>query len=633
MPLQKYIFRPGVNKEGTDYSNEGGWFNSNLVRFRKGLPEKIGGWVKATLNTYVGTSRGLHTWVNLSLTKFLGLGTTFKYYIKEGDNFYDITPLRSTTAAGDVTFAATNGSSTITITDTSHGAVTNDFVTFSGAAALGGSGNITAAVLNQEYQILLVTGANTYTITAKDTSGATVTANANDSGNGGSSVVGAYQINVGLDSYVQSTGWGAGTWGSGTWGAATAITDANQLRLWSHDNFGEDLVLNPRASGIFYYDTSAGTLGTTRATALSDLSGANLAPTKALQVLVSDVDRHVLCFGADPISGSSRSGEIDPMLIAFSDQENITEWEPKSTNTAGSLRLSAGSSIIGAIRARQETLVWTDTSLYSMTFIGQPFTFGVNLVNEGVGLIGPNAAVNTPKGVFWMDKKGFYTYNGSLGDIPCTVQNYVFTDLNEGQSFQVFGFLNKEFDEVGWFYCSGTSTVIDKYVVYNYEEGSWTIGELTRSAWVDEGIFNNPMATYTDTSTGTGYLYNHEIGNDDDGSPMNNVFIESSDFDLGEGEEFQSIRRIIPDIKFTGSGGVGQTINMVIKTRNFPAETLSTSSTNTCTSSTSKIDTRLRARQAVLRIESDDDNSEGARLGVGFRVGATRMDVQPNGRR
>ena len=631
MPLQKYIFRPGVNKEGTDYSNEGGWFNSNLVRFRKGLPEKIGGWAKTTLNTYQSTVRALHAWVDLSLTKYLGLGATWKYYIKEGSNFYDVTPLRVTTAAGDVTFAATNGSSTITVTDTSHGAVTNDFVTFSGAASLGG--NVTAAVLNQEYQILLVASANTYTITAKDTSGATVTANASDSGNGGSSVVGAYQINVGLDTYVEATGWGAGTWGAGAWGSATAITASNQLRLWSHDNFGEDLVMNVRAGGVYYFDTSAATLGTTRAIPLTSLSGANLTPTLALQVLVSDIDRHVVCLGADPISGSSRSGTLDPMLVAWSDQENAAVWEPLSTNTAGSFRLSAGSQIIGAIRARQETLIWTDTSLYSMTFVGQPFTFGINLVNEGVGLISPNGAVNTPKGIFWMDKKGFYTYTGAVQDIPCTVQNYVFSDLNEGQAFQTFAFVNKEFDEVGWFYCSADSLVIDRYVVYNYEEGSWTIGELTRSAWVDEGIFNNPMATYTDASTGVGYLYNHETGNDADGLPMDNVFIESSDFDLGEGEDFQSIKRIIPDVKFTGSGGNGQTINMVVKTRNFPAESLSTSTTATCTSSTSKIDTRIRARQAVLRIESDDDNSEGARLGVGFRVGATRMDVQPNGRR
>ncbi len=588
MALEKFILRPGINREGTDYSNDGGWFDANLVRFRKGLPEKIGGWAKATTNTFLGTARALHAWVDLAFTKFLGVGTTFKYYIREGQNFYDITPLRVTTAAGDVTFSASNGDATITVTDTAHGAVQNDFVTFSGASSLGG--NITAAVLNQEYQIATVVDANSFTIEAKDTSGATVTANSSDSGNGGGSVVGAYQINVGLDVYVQSTGWGAGLWGAGTWGSSTAITAANQLRLWSHDNFGEDLLINPRAGGIFYYDTSAGTLGTTRATALSDLAGANLPPTKALQVLVSDIDRHVICFGADPISGSSRTGTLDPMLIAFSDQENVAEWEPLSTNTAGSFRLSAGSSIVGAIRARQETLVWTDTSLYSMTFIGQPFTFGINLVNEGVGLISPNAAINSPKGIFWMDKKGFYNYNGQVQDVPCR-------------------------------------TTIDRYIIYNYEEGVWSIGQLNRSAWIDEGIFNNPMAT------SSGYLYNHETGNDDDGSPMDNVFIESSDFALGNGDQFQSINRIIPDVKFTGDGGTGQTINFVLKQRDFPGDSLVTETTNTCTSSTTKIDTRLRARQAVLRIESDDDNSVEVRLGVGFRVGATRMDLKPNGRR
>jgi len=629
MSLEKFIFRPGINREGTDYSNDGGWFDSNLIRFRKGLPEKIGGWAKNTLNTFKSTARALHAWVDLEITKYLGVGATWKYYVKEGDNFYDVTPLRVTTSAGDVTFSATNGSSTITVTDTSHGAVTNDFVTFSGAATLGGL--VTAAVLNQEYQIDLVTSANAYTITAKDTDGDTVTANASDSGNGGSSVVGAYQINVGLDVYVESSGWGAGTWGAGTWGAATAITSSNQLRLWSHDNFGEDLIMNVRAGGIYYFDISAATLGTTRATPLTSLSGANLAPTIALQTLVSDIDRHVICFGADPISGSSRTGAVDPMFIAWSDQENAAEWEPLSTNTAGSFRLSAGSQIIGAIRARQETLVWTDTSLYSMTFVGQPFTFGVNLVNEGVGLIGPNAAVNTPKGIFWMDKKGFYTYNGTVQDIPCTVQDYVFSDLNEGQAFQVFGFLNKEFDEVGWFYCASGETTISKYVVFNYEEGVWSIGELNRTAWIDEGIFDTPIGGYT--TSDVGYLYNHETGNDADGSPMDNVFIESSDFDISEGEEFQYISRIIPDIKFTGNGGSDQTINIILKQRNFPGESLSTDSTSTCTATTTKIDTRLRARQAALRFESDDDGSLGSRSGVGFRVGAMRMDVRPNGRR
>jgi hypothetical protein len=624
MPLQKFLFKPGINKEGTAYSNEGGWFDSNLVRFRKGLPEKIGGWAKASANSFKSTGRALHAWVNLTGTKFIGLGTTWKYYVLDGGTYYDVTPLRSTTGANEISFAATNGSAVITATDTAHGAVADDFVTFSGAISLGGT--ITATVLNQEYQITSVT-TNTYTFTA------TTTANASDTGNGQGTVIGKYQINVGLDVYVQSTGWGAGLWGAGTFGATTALTFNNQLRLWSHDNFGEDLIINPRLGGVFYWDQSNGL--TTRAIPLSDLSGANLTPTVALQVMVSDIDRHVVCFGADPISGTTRTGAIDPMNIAWSDQENAAEWEPLATNTAGSFRLSAGSSIIGAIRAKQETLVWTDTALYSMTFIGQPFTFGLNLVNEGVGLVGPNAMINTPKGIFWMDRKGFYAYNGSVQEIPCTVQAYVFGDINEGQSFQIFGFVNKAFDEVGWFYCTEDSNVIDKYVVFNYEENVWTIGSLSRTCWLDEGIFNDPKAT--SSSSDVGYLYNHETGNDNDGSAMTNVFIESSDFDIDPaGEDFQFIRRVIPDIQFTGTGSTGsggQTVNVVLKRRNFPGEALTTVITSTCDSDTRKIDTRVRGRQAVLRIESDDDGSSGTAEGVGFRVGAMRLDFRPDGRR
>jgi len=629
MALQKYIFNPGINKEGTDYSAEGGWFDSNLVRFRKGLPEKIGGWQKYIETSYEGTGRKLHGWVDLDGTKLLGLGTRFKLYIQEGTTYNDVTPIRSTTSAGDVTFAATNGSSTITITDASHGAVDGDFVTFSGAATLGG--NVTAEVLNQEYQIQAVPTINTYTIIAKDTDGNAVTANASDSGNGGSSVVGAYQINSGLDVFVGGTGWGVGTWGFGAWGSTSALTDANQLRLWSMDNFGEDLISNPRAGSIYYWDKTNGL--NTRAVALSSLAGANLAPTKGLQVLVSDIDRHVLVLGADPINaaGTARTGSIDPLLIAFSDQENAVEWEPLATNTAGSLRCSAGSEIIGGLRARQETLIWTDVALYSLQFIGPPNTFGLVLLNEGVSLIGPNAAINSPNGIFWMDKKGFYMYNGSVQPVPCTVHAFVFDNLNEGQAFQVFGFVNKQFDEVGWFYCSGENTVIDKYVTYNYVENTWSIGELSRTAWLDEGLVSFPRAA--GKSSDTPYLYSHETGFDDDGSPMNNVFIESADFDIGDGEQFQFIRRFIPDVKFTGDSSGTQKINLVLKARNYPGDTLTTDQTSSFTSSTTKVDTRARGRQAAVRFESDDDAETVDRLGVGFRIGATRLDVQPNGRR
>ena len=628
MPLQKFIFNPGINKEGTDYTAEGGWFDGNLVRFRKGLPEKIGGWQKYIQSSYEGTGRKLHGWVDLDGTKLLGLGTRFKLYIQEGTSYNDITPIRSTTGAGDVTFAATNGSSTITVTDTAHGANEGDFVTFSDAASLGG--NVVAAVLNQEYQIASVPSTSTFTITAKDTSGAEVTANSSDSSNGGSSTVGTYQITSGLDVFVDGTGWGVGAWSSGAWGSTSALTDANQLRLWSMDNFGEDLISNPRAGSIYYWDKTDGL--STRAVALSGISGANLVPTKGLQVIVSDIDRHVLVLGADPINaaGTARTGSIDPLLIAFSDQENATEFEPKSTNTAGSLRCSAGSEIIGGLRARQETLIWTDVALYSLQFIGPPLTFGLNLINEGVSLIGPNGAVNTPAGVFWMDKKGFYSYGGNVTPLPCSVKSYVFDDFNEGQAFQVFAFLNKQFNEVGWFYCSAASTSIDRFVAYNYEEQTWNIGQLSRTAWLDEGIVAFPRAA--GKSNSSHFLFQHETGHDDDGSPMTNVFIESADFDIGDGEEFQFIRRCIPDIKFTGSGE-NQTINVVVKARNFPGSDLTTDQTTAITSSTTKVDTRARGRQAVVRFESDDDAVTDSQLGVGFRVGGTRLDIQPNGRR
>ena len=626
MPLQSYQFQPGINKEGTSLTAEGGWFDANLVRFRKGYAEKIGGWEKYVSTTYEGTGRKLHAWVDLDGTKLLGLGTRFKLYIQEGTTYYDITPIRSTTAAGDVTFAATTSSSTITVTDAAHGAVEGDFVTFSGAATLGG--NITADVLNQEYQIQTVPTSGTYTITAKDTSGTEVTANSSDTGNGGSSVVGAYQINSGLDVFVSGTGWGTGAWSAGAWGSTTSLTDANQLRLWSMDNFGEDLISCPRAGSIYYWDKTSGL--TARAVTLSSLTGANLTPTKGLQVLVSDVDRHVLVFGADPIENGARTGSIDPLLIAFSDQENAAEWEPLSTNTAGDLRCSAGSEIISAIRSRQETLVWTDVALYSLQFVGPPFTFGLTLINEGVSLIGPNAAINSPAGIFWMDKKGFYRYSGAVENVRCSVQSYVFSDFEQGQAFQVFGALNKQFHEVSWFYCSSGSTAIDRYVTYNYQENTWTIGQLERTAWLDEGIFSNPIAA---GKSGSNYLYVHETGNDDDGSPMTNVFVQSGDFDLGEGEDFQFIKRMIPDVRFDGSGGSDQQMNVVLKVRNFPGQSLTADQTSSFSSTTTKIDMRARGRQAVLRFESDDDASSINQLGVGFRIGNTRLDLQPNGKR
>ena len=629
MPLSKIDFKPGINKEETDYANEGGWVDADKIRFRKGRVEKIGGWEKFSTNTIVGSARALHSWISLSGSKYLGIGTTNKYYIEEGGTYNDVTPIRKNTTNA-ATFAATDGSSTITVTDAGHGAVNGDFVTFSSAVSLGG--NITAVVLNQEYQINLVTGVNTYEITAKDTSGSTVTANSSDTGNGGSATDAAYQINSGLENYVQSTGWGVGTWGAGGWGSSTAISAANQLRLWTHDNYGEDLIINPRGGGIYRWVENDNL--STRAVELATTSGANLVPTQALQVITSETDRHLVVLGADPISGSSRTGTLDPMLVAFSDQENPLEFEPLATNTAGSLRLSSGSSIVGGIKARQEILIWTDTSLYSMNFIGPPLIFAINLINEGAGLIGPKAVCNSPKGVYYMSKKGFYYYNGSVQQIPCSVQDYVFSDLNESQAYKCFAGLNEEFSEVWFFYPSldDNTSEISRYAIYNYEEGTWSIGSLERYSWLAAGVLDKPLAG---GENGSKYIYEHEKGFNNDQSAMDGVFIESADIDIGDGDRFVFLKRILPDILFFNDTGTSQNpaINVVVKKRDFSNQTLSTDSTSQITTSSTFTSLRSRARQFVLRFESDDDNTEADQKNYKWRLGSTRVEIQPSGRR
>ena len=622
MPLQKTTFNPGINREGTAYDNEGGWFDCNLVRFRAGRPEKFGGWSKLLSATYQGTARALHNFISLAGTKYLGMGTHLKYYIvQNNDAFNDITPIRNTTGNNEIAFSASNGSSTLTITDTSHGAVQNDFVTFSGAVSLGG--NITAAVLNQEYQIATVTDGNTYTVVAKDTSGSTVTANGSDTGNGQGTVVGAYQINTGLDAYVSSTGWGANSWGSSGWGSTTPLSASNQLRIYTHDNYGEDLIFNVRAGGIYRWIENNGT--GTRATELSAATGANQVPTAALQVLTSETDRHLIVLGADPLNTSNvRTGTVDPMLIAFSDQENPLDFETRTTNSAGELRLSSGSLIVGAVKSRQEIVIFTDTSVYSMQFIGPPFTFGLNLINESTGLIGPKAAVTGPNGVYYMSYDAFYLYNGSVQQLPCSVRNYVFSDINQGQAYKINAFTNNKHSEVGWFYPSASASEVDRYVIYNYLEKVWYYGQLSRTAWLDSNIESYPQAV------SGGYLYEQEKGFDNDGSEMTGVFIESSDFDLGDGDSFAFLRRLIPDVKFLDDDS-SSNVNIVTKTRNFPGDSLTTDNTATVTPSTQQEHMRARGRQAAVRIASNDGNS--GNVGVGWRLGALRYDIRPDGKK
>ena len=625
MPLSKLQFRPGVNQEITSYSNEGGWRDCDKIRFRFGYPEKMGGWEKYTSSTYLGSARALHNWIALDGSNYLGIGTHLKYYIEEGQGLNDITPIRATTAAGDVTFAATNGSTTITVSDTAHGAFENDFVTFSGAASLGGV--ITADVLNKEYQVVRVVDADSYEVTSA------VAANSSDSGNGGSSTVGTYQINVGLDDAVGGTGWGAGTYGRDGWGdaASSGLTTTNQIRLWSHDNFGEDLIINARDSNIYYWDKSNNL--STAAVELSTRTGTRTSvPQIAKQVLVSDQDRHVIAFGCDGLNASSSAnqgnGTQDPLLIRFSDQENPLIWYPAATNTAGDLTLGAGSTFMQAVETKREILVWTDTALNSMRFIGPPFTFGLQQLASNITIMSPNAAVATEDVVFWMGIDNFYVYAGQTQQLPCTVKDKVFLDFNFEQADKVVSGINSEFSEVFWFYPSASSSDNDRYVVYNYGEKVWYFGSLARSAWIDRGVRTYPIAA------GSSYLYNHEFGYDDDGTAMNS-FIESAAIDIGDGDQFTYIRRVIPDLTFNGSTNLSSPqATFTVKARNFPGASFdNTASGDAIRTASSPVETftnqlhlRARGRSFALRVESEA-------LGAKWKLGSPRIDLRPDGRR
>jgi hypothetical protein len=622
MPLVKYVFRPGINKEGTNYSNENGWFDADKVRFRKGKPEKIGGWVKNSLNSFIGTSRKLHTYSNVSGQIFTVAGTHQKLYIKEGLNFNDITPIRNVNT-NSVTFSALNGSSTITATDSGHGAKAGDFVTFAQAVTLGGL--ITADVLNKEYQIISVQSSNTFTFTATDSNDDAVVANSSDTGNGGSGVDATYQINSGLDFYVKSTGWGVDTWGSGTWGSTTALSAVNQLRLWSIDNFGDDAVACVRGGGIFYWDESSGT--STRATNISSVAGASNTPTVALQILVSNVDRHVIAFGCNPIGSST----LDPLLVRFSDTESAADWTPTATNQAGGVQLSQGSQIVSAIQTRQEIIIFTDAGLISMRFVGSPFVYSFTEVAEGFSLIGPNASVNADNKVYFMDRGGFYVYSGAVQRLPCTVLDHVLSNLNLDQAHKIHAGINANANEIIWFYPSGSSTELDRYVIYNFLEQVWSIGTTTdnfvRTAWQDANLLDFPIApSKNSASVNENYIYDHERGHGDDGSNFT-AFIESSDFDLQpDGERYLQIQKFIPDVEFRNQTTVNDTVSFVLKGRDYPLQDLSTLTTIDITPSSTFVNTRARSRQCALRVSNSSSD-------FGWRLGDVRMEIRPDGRR
>tara|TARA_R100001369_G_scaffold71548_1_gene99495 strand:+ start:216 stop:2066 length:1851 start_codon:yes stop_codon:yes gene_type:complete len=616
MALSKIQFAPGVNKEGTEYSADSGWFDSDKIRFRKGRPEKIGGWVKFSETSFLGVCRSILDWASLESIRYIGLGTHLKFYVVSGDLFNDITPIRATTTNG-ILFAATNGSSTITATDSSHGAVVNDFVTIAGAATLGGV--ITAGVLNQEYQITSVPTVNTYTFIAKDSAGDAIAANSSDTGNGGSGVDGAYQINTGTNAFVTGTGWSTSGWGVTSFGSVSSISSAGQLRLFSQDVFGEDLVFNPRGGGIYYWDESGGT--GSRGVDITTISGASDAPTIALQVMVSDIDQHVIAFGSNPIGSSA----IDPLFVRFSDQENAIDWTPTATNTAGGVRINSGSQIIGAVQGRQEIIIFTDVSVHSMRFIGAPFTFQFQTISSDISMISPNAAVNARGSIYFMDKGGFYSYNGSVQPLPCSVKEFVFSNLNVDQAFKVFAAENNAFSEVSWFYPVGTGdTEVTNYVTFNYAENLWSVGTLIRGAWRGAGTRNKPLASSIITSTDENYIYSHEDGFDDDGAAMT-AYVESGDLEINDGERFMMISRVIPDFSFSGLT-TDASINMTIKGKDFPLQDPSTLSSSTITSSTTQNHVRARSRSPIVRLESSG-------VGYGWRLGDLRFDIKTDGRR
>ena len=703
MPLTKLQFKPGIVSDITSYSNEGGYVDGNKIRFRLGFPEKIGGWVKANENTYQGTARSIHNWSALDGSNFLGLGTTFKYYIEEGGTFNDITPDRATTTNG-ITFSATNGSAIITATDSAHGAVEGDFVTISGAASLGGT--ITAAVLNKEHQIATVPNGNTYTIVAS------ATANGSDSGTGGSGVDGVYQINSGLNTTVGGTGWGAGLFSgittsalqtqlnealddsetavdvddetgmttandvilvdeelmlvantgddntmtvtrghSGTtavvhddntlvrlavgnasgdsdfsgWGDASAggVTTTGELRVWSEDNFGEDLLIAPRDGAVYYWEKSEGL--STRGLEIGTLSGASDTPIIAKQILVSDQDRHVIAFGTNSLGTTVQ----DPLSIRFSSQESLLDWTPTATNTAGDLRLGGGSEFIQAVETKQAILVFTDKTLHAMKFIGPPFTFGLQELSKNITIMSPKSAVAVDDVVYWMGQDIFYVYaGGQTQQLPCTVKDKVFLDMNKEQSEKVYAGVNSQFGEIIWFYPSADSSDNSNYVIFNYNDKTWYYGTLARDVWLDKGLRPNPIAA------DGGYLYNQETGFDDDGSAMES-FIESAPIDMGDGDKFSFIRRVIPDITFTGSTALSSpNATFTIKARNFPGAsfddtgsgTTSRTSTSPIEKFTEKLDVRVRGRSFALRVESEA-------LGCKWKLGSPRVDIREDGRR
>lgn len=615
MPLQKLKFTPGVNRDQTNYAGEGGFYECDKIRFRSGFPQKIGGWLRYGLFTMAGVCRQMYNYITTNSDNLMALGTSEKLYLETGGNLIDITPIRATftTPNTDNCFDTTNLSNIVNVNIASHGAGAGDWVTFSGV--VGPIGGIPQAQFNAEFQIQTVVDGNNFTIQTASAATSTVT------GGGGTAITAVFQIDVGNPYIAYGYGWGAGAWGRLTWGEGSLTPVVDQQRDWFMDNFDNDLIANIRNGPIYIWEYT-GTFNT-RAVLLSSLSGASNVPTETMQVLVSQNDKHLLAFGCTPYGG----GSFDPLLIRWANQDDPVNWTPSATNSAGFTRVSRGSRIIRALPTRQETLVFTDSHLYSLQFTGTTDVFALQELADNISIMSPRACISSNNVTYWMGTDKFYAYSGRVETLPCTLRNHVFNNFNYNQAAQVVCGTNEGWHEIWWFYPSQNSGINDSYVIYNYLEKIWYYGSISRTAWLDTPLRQYPQAV------GGYYVYNHEQGTNDNTTAMTS-YIQTNDFDLVDGDQFVLIKRIIPDVDFNGSTAASPIVYMTVRPRNFPGSNYKATNTPDVTRTatvpieqyTDQVFIRARARQLGFKIYSED-------LDVQWQLGAPRLDGRPDGRR
>jgi hypothetical protein len=629
MPFQKLQFKPGVNRDQTNYTNEGGWNECDKIRFRSGMPEKIGGWLKATPEFMLGVCRQMFGWITSYQDNLLACGTNKKAYIEVGGYFYDITPLRATDPilASPVTnncITTTNGSPVVTITAVGSDGFPGNYVTISGATAVGG---ISATLLNANHEIDTVINANAFTIV--------VGANATSSATGGGTGINlSFEIDVGFASATLGYGWGTSTWGSVGWGLNSPDGVNIQQQDWWFDQFDNNLVMNIRNGPIYYWERGTSTDPTvslsTRAILLEDVSGASNVPNKAMQTLVSQNDKHLLAFGCQPYAGGVN--DFDPLLIRWASQDQPEMWTPQVTNSAGFIRVSRGSQIVRAVPTKQEILVFTEATLNSLQFTGTTDVFSLQEIGDNLSIIGPRSVTIVNNMTFWMGHDKFYVYTGRVETLPCTLRNHVFNNLNFDAADQIICGTNEGWNEVWWMYPTANSNFNNAYVIYNHLERIWYYGTIERTAWIDSPLREFPQAVLADNVNELSYLYNHEDGTNDDTLPMT-AYIQSSDFDLMDGEQFVLTRRMIPDVNFEGSTAANPEANFIIRPRNFPGSSFYNNASNTqrviqttVNQFTDQVFVRARARQIAFKIESTGLNTQ-------WQLGSPRLDLRPDGKR